>query len=264
MKLTNILNEFKSDVGEAGFSSSARQMRGLNDKVKTIVILTAENPCAAKFASDVNKDRNRDLEKFLINALYGYRKVKGQYGNLENSFMVNNMTKGMAMKLGNQFQQESIVFGERFDDGDKVGMTFQLIITYNCKGDAPVGTVVGERKVFIGRQDENDFYTEVKGRKFQIPVIDVADEVEKKDAEGNTIIGADGKPEMKTIGVTDYDKASWDGGKIAGSVYVPTDISPEDDKQISEWIKTSLNEDVTEKAQWMRRGMIINLLKKYF
>ena len=86
----------------------------------------------------------------------------------------------------------------------------------------------------------------------------------KKDAEGNTIIGADGKPEMKTIGVTDYDKASWDGGKIAGSVYVPTDISPEDDKQISEWIKTSLNEDVTEKAQWMRRGMIINLLKKYF
>jgi hypothetical protein len=123
---------------------------------------------------------------------------------------------------------------------------------------------VGERKVFIGRQDENDFYTEVKGRKFQIPFFDVADEVEKKDAEGNTIIGADGKPEMKTIGVTDYDKASWDGGKIAGSVYVPTDISPEDDKQISEWIKTSLNEDVTEKAQWMRRGMIINLLKKYF
>lgn len=264
MKFVNILNEFKSDVGEAGFSSSARQMRGLNDKVKTIVILTAENPCAAKFASDVNKDRNKDLEKFLINALYGYRKVKGQYGNLENSFMVNNMTKGMAMKLGNQFQQESIVFGERIDDGDKVGMTFQLIITYNCNGDTPVGTVVGERKVFIGRENENDFYTEVKGRKFQIPFFDVADEVEKKDDEGNTIIGADGKPEMKTIGKTDYDKASWDGGKIAGSVYIPTDISPEDEKQVSEWVNTSLNENITEKAQWMRRGMIINLLKKYF
>jgi methenyltetrahydromethanopterin cyclohydrolase len=178
--------------------------------------------------------------------------------------MVNNMTKGMAMKLGNQFQQESIVFGERFDDGDKVGMTFQLIITYNCTGDAPVGTVVGERKVFIGRQDENDFYTEVKGRKFQIPFFDVEHEVERKDDKGNTVLDDEGKPKMDVVGRTEYDKASWDGGKIAGSVYVPTDITPEDDKQISEWIKTSLNENLTEKAQWMRRGMIINLLKKYF
>jgi len=264
MKLVNILNELKSDIGEDGYSSAARQMRGLNDKVKTIVILTAENPCAAKFASHVNKDRNKDLERFLTNALYGYRKVKGQYGNLENTFMVNNMTKGMAMKLGNQFQQESIVFAERFNEDGKVGMTFQLIITYNCKGDTPVGTVVSERKVFIGREGENDFYTEVKGRRFQIPFFDVADERVRKDDEGNTVYDDEGKPKIDTIGRTEYDKAYWDGGKIAGSVYVPTDISPEDEKQVSEWVNTSLNENITEKAQWMRRGMIINLLKKYF
>lgn len=244
MKLVNVLKEYQSEVGEAGFSTTAKQMRGLNPKVKTIVILTAENPCGSSFAPDINKKRNQKLENFLSGALYGFRKVKGQYGSLENSFMVNNMTKGMALKLGNQFEQDTIIYGERFEEDGKFGMTFQMIKSYNCDGSTQVGEVVGERKVFIGRENADDFYSEIKGRKFQIPFFDVEDEK----------------------GSTDYDKSSWDGGKIAGSVFTakPDEISPEDNEKVDKLVAESLNESKTEKYQWERRGMIINILKKYF
>lgn len=244
MKLSVIVNEINKEVEEGGFSRTAASMRGLNPKIKTIVILTAENPCGSSYAPDINKDRNSKLEKFLASSLYGYRKVKGQYGSLENSFMVNNMTKGMALKLGNQFEQDTIIYAERFEEDGKYGMVFQMIKSFNCDGSTKIGDVVGERKVFINRENADDFYSELKGRRFQIPFFDVEDEK----------------------GSTDYSKSSWDGGKIAGSVYTdkPDEISPEDNEKIDRLVAESLNETKTQKYQWERRGMIINILKKYF
>ncbi len=244
MKLSVIVNEVEKEVGEGGYSRTASSMRGLNPKIKTIVILTAENPCGSSLAPDINKKRNEKLENFLSSALFGYRKVKGQYGSLENSFMVNNMTKGMALKLGSQFEQDTIIYGERFEEDGKYGMVFQMIKSFDCDGSTKIGEVVGERKVFINRENADDFYSELKGRKFQIPFFDVED----------------------SKGSTDYDKASWDGGKIAGSVYTPKpdDISPEDDEKIDKLVAESLNESKTQKYQWERRGMIINILRKYF
>lgn len=241
MKFMKLIKEIQSEVKEAGFSSTAQMMRGLKPKIRTVVIITAENPCGVKLSPRENNSRNRDLEDFLSKSLYGYKPAKGQYMSKENSFIVNNMTKTMALKLGRQFEQDTIIFGERFEEDGNFGMKFQMIQSFKCNNSSEVGEVLGETKVFIGREDEEDLYTEVKGRRFQIPFFDVDDE----------------------SGSTDYSKAYWDGGKIAGSVYMSKNISKKDDEKINEWIQDSLNENTTEKSQWTRRGMIINLLKKY-
>ncbi len=82
MKLTDIIKESpQREVGEGGFSRVMTTMRGAIPKIKTIGILTAENPCAQELTPQENNRRNAKLEEILGSFLFGYRKVKGKYGN---------------------------------------------------------------------------------------------------------------------------------------------------------------------------------------
>ncbi len=263
MKLTDILNESpQREVGEGGFSRVMTTMRGAIPKIKTIGILTAENPCAQKLTPQENNVRNAKLEKILGSYLFGYRKVKGKYGNMENSFLVNNITKSQLMQLGDEFVQESIIFGDYFEEGEKFGMEFSMIRTHTCDSDEPVGTIMGQRKVFIDRNNEDDFYSEIKGRRFQIPFF----EVPTFDDEKGTITGK----EFGKIYDTHYDDAEFDGGTIKGTYRTypsksnaPDKLSDEDKEKIEKLNEQSLDESKTLKSQWEKRGRIVNILNKY-
>lgn len=263
MKLTDILNESPEvEVGEGGYSRVMSSMRGLIPKIKTIGIFTAQNPCARELSPEENKTRNSELEKILAGALFGYKKVKGSYGSKEDSFMVNNITKKLLLQLGNQFDQESVIFGEYFEEGDKYGMVFRMYRSSTCGGDEPVGAIMGERKVFINRNNEEDYYTEVKGRKFQIPFFEVPTFDDKKGTKT-------GEPNSKMYD-THYDNAEWDKGDIKGAVRVypnkpdVTDkLSDEDKEKIEKLNEQSLDESKTLKSQWEKRGRINNILNKY-
>lgn len=265
MKLTDILNESpQREVGEGGFSRVMTTMRGAIPKIKTIGILTAENPCAQKLTSQENNVRNAKLEKILGSYLFGYRKVKGKYGNMENSFLVNNITKSQLMQLGDEFVQESIIFGDYFEEGEKFGMLFSMIRTHTCDSDEPVGTIMGQRKVFIDRNNEDDFYSEIKGRRFQIPFF----EVPTFDDKDGTIT----KKPFEKIYDTHYDDAEFDGkgGEIKGSYRTypsksnaPDKLSDEDKEKIEKLNEQSLDESKTLKSQWEKRGRIMNILNKY-
>lgn len=295
IELNKIL-ESQSEMGESGFSSVGRQLRGLNPKVQTIAILTGENPCSTPLTPRENNELNRKLTDHLRNQYYdfingkriGYRPVKGKYGSPENSFIVNNITKDDAMKIGSDFEQESIVYGERYEEGDEYGMKFQLIVSHPCPTtEDPVGTVWGEKKVFINiRKNADDYYTEVKGRKFSIPFFPVDAYEKDLDSDGKEQKDQDGEIKLKKVGTKDYTNASWEkgSGKIKdinfipdpvptnenfdymGSVYKPNqiykDIPNELNEQIDRAVRGSLSAP-NPPSRKVRRGFIITTLRKY-
>lgn len=219
-KAENILNESVSTINEkATYFKVANIMRGLVPNVKTFAFLTAENPFGKQADSETNKKANADLEKKLRSMNLGFTKVKGQYGVKENSFFVPNITKEEALMLGKSFSQESIIYGEEKDKENYDGMNFKMIYT-----DDRFGEVVGERDIFINMNNSEDYYTAVKGRKFQIPFFD--DEfLKSKFTHGSGVI----------------DKSYVDEATL---------------KSLNEINNRILEENATSKSRWINRGSL--------
>jgi hypothetical protein len=223
-----IIENFKDYVliAESGFARVAHIMRGFVPKIQSIGFITAENPNGKQATPEFNKSANEKLEKKLRLMNLGFNKIKGQYGNKENSFFVPNITKNEILDLGKEFDQETIIYGERISEekDGKVydGMNFQMIYSS--------GSVIAERKVFINDQDRPDLYSVVKGRKFFIPFFDDAYE----DAEFTSKSGI-----VKNIGVKE-------------SVI----------NEINSYVNHILEDNVTVKSRWINRGHILNLLKE--
>lgn len=85
-------------------------------KIKTFAIFTAENEDTQSYSRAVNKELNKELkkelsfEKSLAHGRYSYYKVKGKYGNVENSFLVYNITLDDAKFLCANHKQQSFIF----------------------------------------------------------------------------------------------------------------------------------------------------------
>lgn len=222
--LLNIIESYsqgqKSLISESKFSRIANILRGNVPKIQTIAFLTAENPNGKPASKEFNIEKNKELVKMLKSANLGFHHVLGKYGGEENSFMVNNITKDEALDLGAKFNQHSIIFGERVTSGDYFGMKFQLIGT----DEDNYNQIMGQQEVFININDAEDYYSEVRGRKFQIPFYD-----------------------------DNYNDAQW-GKDNLGKI----------DKKIVEQINhltDKVLEERTGSYRWTNRGHIKNLIK---
>jgi hypothetical protein len=245
------MNNIEKEFDESGFPRVANIMRGNVPSVKTLTFITGENPKGIQATPEYNKDANARLQSILGTGQWGYEKIRGKYGNVENTFLVRNMKKDDALMYGKSFNQDSVIFGNYFQEGGHYGMLFQMISTQ----PETFGDVMGERKVFINRGDESDFYSEVKGRRFQIPFFDV----EKK------VKGDKDKGIPDRMVTRDYDNAKWkkEAGKILGSKKIKDVEIPDEDKEKVENLQESaLN--TTGSTAYSYRGRINNILKKYF
>jgi hypothetical protein len=174
----------------------------------------------------------------LKNGQYGYRSVLGQYGNKEDSFIINNISMEDAIRLGDKYKQESIVFGRRVEEDEGyIGMKFNLISTM----EPNIGNIEGEMDVFINLENPDDFYTEYGGRKFVIPFYGITKMI--VDMNNN-----------KKIVTHNYDDTKWDGGKVT-----PSDISIEDVDDIEK-----LQEDAMKSigsSAYHKRGLLRKKLR---
>ncbi len=202
-------------------------IHGLVPNVKTIGIITAENPHGKKANPVFNKSMNEKLEKRLREKNLGFVKVKGKYGNHENPFFVPNITKDEVLLLGKEYNQTDIIFGEKIEEGNKDGIRFSLIYS-----DHRMGDIIGQRDVFVDRKNADDYYTEIKGRKFQIPFFDD----DMKDAEF---------------------------GKGSGVIH-KSKVNEELQKRLNESAGFSLEPNRTEKSRWVERGYIKNKLNDIY
>ena len=86
--------------------------------IRTIVVLTAENPDSIQSSSQFNKKVNRSLLKDIKNNRYAYVPAIGKFGdNPENPYAVFNMSVDTAKILCGRYQQTSFVFTQLLDDG---------------------------------------------------------------------------------------------------------------------------------------------------
>jgi len=234
-------------LNESDYARTANTIRGIVPNIDTFAILTAENPNSIQLSSEENKKRNDKLKQQLSNKHYGYRKVKGKYGNPENTFFVPNITKSDAMVFGREWEQNTIIFAEKVykEENNKSykGMKIDLLWTFPKE---KYGNVDGTRYVFINNNDREDYYSIVKGRKFYIPFYD--DENEVNDEKGK--LGTN---------VTNYEKAYWNGGKIDG---IERHFEPSDVEEINKYIKESLDESKMGKYRWHHRGITRNKMNK--
>ena len=125
-ELINVLSKM---VKEARYSSVGNILRGgVRKKIKTIAILTGENPKGETASKEYNKNANQELKGLLKSARLGYRPIKGSYGTPENSFIINNISLDDAINIGEKFRQDTIVYGEVVGiDGDDINMNFKMV-----------------------------------------------------------------------------------------------------------------------------------------
>lgn len=141
--------------------------------IKTFAIFTANNPDAEQTTRKNNislnkglkRDMKFDIEKELNNGYWSYYKVKGKYGNVENSFIIYNITLTDAKELSAKYHQQSFIYGTN-EDGK---LTFAF---YANRSKSNYDYVkVDEKDSFnILDKDAENYYTQIsRDFKFSIP-----------------------------------------------------------------------------------------------
>ena len=191
------------------YSTVANTFRGLRPSIKNLAILTAQNPHGEQHSNEFNKAANKELEAFFSKAKLGYRKVKGSYGQKEKSYIVFNIPYALAIEIGTRFNQDSIIYGEIKDKqsyDDDESMLFKIIGTDQSKPEE-YKEVLDQTSVFVSRNNADDFYSEINGRKFILPFYDVIDQSDniKKDYTGSKWKGGKAEPTVTTT----YQVPDW-------------------------------------------------------
>lgn len=154
-------------------SRRRKAQMALNGKlanVKTICIMSAENPMGNALTPEENKIRRTELETYLTNAHFPWFRIKGKYGNVEKSHMIYNITLSDALELGKKYNQESIIFIAIENDG-------KVSYQYWDKGETGDYKKQHERNEYLKMDDADDFYSAIsRSFKFQIPFFDGSDD----------------------------------------------------------------------------------------
>jgi len=194
--LTNNLSQRVADrvneaiiLNESGFQRLNSIFNGQINAIRSVAILTAENPMGGDLrpkSGDPNININIRLMSLLKDYLkrgnYGYVKIKGNYGFLENSVIIMNIERDDAIAIGKNFRQQAIIWGERENKNGNIGIDFEWI-----EGD----TTTQHRFVALHgpeTQKLTDFYSIKDSHKFVIPFFDdMYKDVRPKDLQSNDI-----------------------------------------------------------------------------
>ena len=106
---------------------SLHDFLGANNDIRTIGIISPENPMGVALTPQENNKRVEKFKSYLQNNKIRFQKVKGRYNTneqtqhkwqVEHSFLLFNVTVDELKFYGYSFDQESFIFG-RFDDNFK-------------------------------------------------------------------------------------------------------------------------------------------------
>jgi hypothetical protein len=150
----------------SGFARVKNIMMGAVNSVKTVGIITAENPKGKQATPEYNEKNQSKLKADLKSLGLGYIQIKGKYNVLESPFVVPNITRDDVINLGLKYGQESIIYGEKEENENEVYFKWQLIF---CEEGTVEKTTYSNVSNDEDLKSRDDFYSAVKGRRFIFP-----------------------------------------------------------------------------------------------
>ena len=168
---TSMLLESPYNIAEQNDMAFSEMVNMLNGKggLSTVVLMTPENPLGKQAEASENDQRREKFEQAMANAGQKLYPIIGKYGVEENSYIIPGMSRADAVKFGQEYGQDSVIYGERksFADGDAI--EYQMIYTSKGTGydeDAGLRYVVVHGELADQR---DDLVSEYNGMKFFIP-----------------------------------------------------------------------------------------------
>lgn len=166
---TDLRNIIEKSVKNVMMETSRRQkaqqaIQGTNRRVRTMAIISAENPMGKSADKEYNQQASNELERQLSIGHYKYFKVKGNYDGIENSIMVYNITIEDTLYLCYKYNQESVIFVDMQNDGE---VSYQY-----WEGDDKHSQLKlqHEEHEIVDATDDDNYYTQIsKHFKFRIP-----------------------------------------------------------------------------------------------
>ena len=196
MKLRVILSEAKT----VKYNRVLEILKGKDPNVRTIGIMSGQNPMAKKSTDLDNKYLKKDLESDLSSAGFKYVRIGGKFaGIFEQSVLVINPSQSDLEKLNRKYGQWGFLWGEKFtiepgndtmlyemfemeyDDPEK-GVERSARGFHRAPGSDAVSLVydhsqmaqAGNDYSFIPKASKGDEESKV-GKKFNIPVYEEYD-----------------------------------------------------------------------------------------
>lgn len=263
---------------ESGYSRIRRILFGDVPRVRTVGIVTAQNPNGSPPHPDneiensrENKYLNNSLEEYLKTRNFGPVKIKGKFGVEEDSFLIPNISKEELIKIGQWFEQMAVIWGEKkVDRNGNPYFNFEYI-------DVESQSTQSVRTVHLGGEDvqkRDDFYTKVKDKKFIIPFFD--DPLSKKvpglrfgtvqDDEEDEVVPLK-KAEFHIPFFDDPSAELIFDGKVNEVTYYSDRLSKDINtkniiEQIQKHTEHLFEPNKTEKFYWYHRGIIREFMKK--
>ena len=189
------LREAYNQINEKKFNQLKSLMLGFRDNINSFSIITAENPMGKEYSKKENIIRNQELENNIRNGGYGYNRIKGKYGNIENPFLIYNISVGNLLRLALEYKQESVIYSKIINKGQP---EFQYWETNKNPMQVSQYKKKSIRKIYLDVK-RDDYYSEFKGNKFIIPFFDDVTNDSKFhdgyliDKNGNKIVFYDDK-----------------------------------------------------------------------
>ena len=162
--MKKILNEWNKFVLKevSQFRDIMRILSGERQNIQSAGIMTPENPKNVKHTEKQNDEFIKQFQERLSEMGWGYRKIRGKFGNRERSYIIPNVTRAEMAKLGREFKQEAIIWGSLQDER----MVYEYIDggeEFDYIGD---GKTLQRRDVVLTGDDvdaKSDFYSQEPG-----------------------------------------------------------------------------------------------------
>ena len=185
--------KFKIKLTEARQSKYMKvlaMLRGKDPSVKTITIMSGQNPDAKQMYEPINKRLKEELEQELRQMGFKFVRVGGKFfGVFEQSVIVINPEIKQIARLNNKFGQWGFLWGEKFTiepGNDTMLFTMQQIdktgdsLFFRATDSHKVSDVYdhsqlaqqGDDFTFIPKSEQDDDPETRIGKKFNIPVFE--------------------------------------------------------------------------------------------
>ena len=181
-----LIEQVVSDTLRKHINETSRRQKaiknflGVNSKLRTFGIITAENPMGKGLPKQDNAERNAILINLLKSRQYIFCPVKGKYGNVEHSFMIYNVSLQDLKEIGNGFGQQSFIYAEIDRSKGQPHVLFHYFQRRNPRGDYHYEET---KDVYTPIDSEaGDFFTAIgRNFKFSIPFDIFNEAVQKYD-----------------------------------------------------------------------------------